>query len=233
MSSEPLVFIGLGSEWFWSLAQFVVVATSLVGIYRQVRLQASAAAIQQIDTYVKDYGSELMTRHTLDIELAIRDGVAPEEIPYGAASAIADFWEGIGYLVREGHIDRKLFREAIGNGPQWWWAALAPWTQTVRAEAGPEALVHFEWLAQQLGEDERKAGGITVFDEAHIAKTVGKRIENDRGRLRNLEQIRSVIVRQEPATTAGIEGPTPRQSPEPRKRRSGRRRPQEERGLTQ
>jgi hypothetical protein len=195
-SNQPIVLIGPGSEWFWSAAQFVVVAITLIAIFRQVQLQASAAAIQQIDTFVKDFGSEAMTRHTLEIELALRDGVAPQNIPYGAASTIADFWEGIGYLARAGHIDRKLLREAIGNGAQWWWVALGPWARTVRDETGPEALEHFEWLAAQLAEDDRRAGGATVYDETRIAKTLSNRIENDRGRLRIAEEARSVIVRQ-------------------------------------
>jgi hypothetical protein len=192
-----LSLFGPGSEWFWSMLQFVIVAITLIAIYRQVRLQASAAAIQQIDSVVKDFSSEAMTRHTLDLEVALRDGVAGENVPYGAASTVGDFWEGIGYLVRAGHIDRTLLREAIGNGAQWWWAALAPWARAVRADLGsPTALEHFEWLAGQLAEDERKAGRAVVYDGPHIVRTLDKRIENDRDRIRVAEEVRSVIVRQ-------------------------------------
>ena len=191
-----LSLFGPGSEWFWSMLQFVIVAITLIAIYRQVRLQASAAAIQQIDAVVKDFSSEAMTRHTLDLEVALRDGVAGEDVPYGAASTVGDFWEGIGYLVRAGHIDRTLLREAIGNGAQWWWAALAPWARTVRADLGsPAALEHFEWLAGQLAEDEQKAGRAVVYDTTHIVASLDKRIENDRDRIRVAEEVRSVIVR--------------------------------------
>ena len=33
--------IGPGSEWFWSMLQFVIVAGTLIGLYRQLRLQSS------------------------------------------------------------------------------------------------------------------------------------------------------------------------------------------------
>ena len=45
---DGLALIGPGSEWFWSMLQFVIVAITLMTIYRQLRLQASAGAIEQM-----------------------------------------------------------------------------------------------------------------------------------------------------------------------------------------
>lgn len=193
---DGLTLIGPGSEWFWSMLQFVIVAITLYAIYRQVRLQASAAAIQQMDALVKEWRSESSTRHTLNITMALRDGVAPEKVPYGAASTIGDFWEGIGYLVRAGHIDRKLLYENLGSGTRWWWAVLARWAMSVRLETGQRgALEHFEWLAGQMAVMDRKAGDSVVYDESYIASTLNKRIENDKDRLRIAEEVRAVLVR--------------------------------------
>lgn len=193
---DGLALIGPGSEWFWSMLQFVIVAITLYAIYRQVRLQAGAAAIQQMDAIAKEWRSESSTRHTLDIAIALRDGVAPENVPYGAASSIGDFWEGIGYLVRAGHIDGKLLYESLGSSVRWWWAALARWATSVRIETGqPGALEHFEWLAGQIDVMDRKAGASVVYDDSYIASTLDKRIENDRDRLRTAEELRAVIVR--------------------------------------
>lgn len=199
---DGLALIGPGSEWFWSMLQFVIVAITLFAIYRQVRVQASTAAIEQMDAIVKEWRSESSTRHTLDIATALRDGVPPEKVPYGAASTIGDFWEGIGYLVRAGHIDHKLLHEALGSGPRWWWAVLARWAHGVRVETGqPGALEHFEWLAGLMSEMDRKAGATTVYDEPYIASTLDKRIQNDKDRLRIAEEVRAVIVRpMSPAT---------------------------------
>ena len=167
-----------------------------------------------MDALVKEWRSEGMTRHTLRITSALRDGVAPEEVPYGAASTIGDFWEGIAYLVREGHVDRKLLHENLGGGPRWWWAALSPWAMGVRiATAQRGALSQFEWLAGQMALMDRKAGDPVIYDESYIASTLNKRIENDLDRIRTAELVRAVIVRtlspESIGPDAAPEGPLP------------------------
>jgi len=47
VNTDGLVLFGPGSEWFWSMAQFVVVAVTLVGIYSQLRIARSADASAQ------------------------------------------------------------------------------------------------------------------------------------------------------------------------------------------
>jgi hypothetical protein len=219
---DGLTLIGQGSEWFWSMLQFVVVTVTLLAVYRQVRLQADAAAIQQMDALVTEWRSEAMTRHTLSITTALRDGTPPEAVPYGAASTIGDFWEGIGYLVREGHIDRRLLYENLGNGARWWWTALRPWAMKVRVEPHQrDALDQFEWLAGQMALMDQAAGDQVVYDQALIASTLDDRIQNDRDRIRTAEEVRAIIVR--PSSTASIlqpqaadqsGGPLPGTSPE-------------------
>ncbi|HET8785070.1 MAG TPA: hypothetical protein VFM38_05500, partial [Candidatus Limnocylindrales bacterium] len=85
MSSEPIVFLGPGSEWFWSMAQFVVVAVTLVGIYYQFRLQRSANAFDQLNRISEESYSEPMLRAKLQVARAI---VAGEEVPEGALTMI-------------------------------------------------------------------------------------------------------------------------------------------------
>ena len=190
---DNITILGPGSEWFWSMAQFLVVAITLIGIYRQVKLQASSAAIQQMEAITREWRSEASLRQTLAIELAVRDGASLQDIPFGAASSIGDFWEGIGYLVRKQHIDFELFNDNLGASLLWWWKMLEPWTQKVRIEAGlPEALADFEWLAGRVEERARRSGDSTVFDESHLRKTLDGRIENDIGRIQIAEALRAV-----------------------------------------
>jgi hypothetical protein len=190
---DHLTFIGAGSEWFWSMAQFVIVAITLVGIYRQVRLAASASAIQQMDAITREWRSEASTRQGVEILGALQDGVSLSDIPYGAASSIGDFWEGIGYLVRHGHIDFRLFYDHLGPSSVWWWTLLRPWTLRVRTEASmPNALKDFEWIAGRVADQQRREGDMTVYDEAHIRNTFERRLENDRDRVRLAEQLRAV-----------------------------------------
>jgi hypothetical protein len=50
--------IGPGSEWFWSMLQFIVVAGTLIGLYRQLRLQSSQGAIEQLDAFEREWAYE-------------------------------------------------------------------------------------------------------------------------------------------------------------------------------
>ena len=58
---------GPGSEWLWSFAQFVVVAVTLVAIYRQLRLQAREGAIEQVTEFRREAYSEQMLQYGLDV----------------------------------------------------------------------------------------------------------------------------------------------------------------------
>ena len=62
LDTEGLVLMGPGSEWFWSMLQFVIVAASLLGIYYQFRLQRAANAFAQIDAFEHEWYSEALAR---------------------------------------------------------------------------------------------------------------------------------------------------------------------------
>lgn len=148
---EGSAIFGPGSEWFWSMAQFVLVAVTLIGIYYQLRLARSANSFEQMNRIVREWDSERTTRHKLEILLALRNGVKTADIPFGAAGMVADFWEDLGILVRAGHSDRTLVYESFSAQCRWWWAALAPFTSRSRIERNdPRIGEHHEWLADLM-----------------------------------------------------------------------------------
>jgi hypothetical protein len=67
---DGLSLLGPGSERLWSMLQLVVVAVSLIGLYRQLRLQSSAGAIEQATALARDWNSELLHRSRLAALLA-------------------------------------------------------------------------------------------------------------------------------------------------------------------
>jgi hypothetical protein len=192
------------------MAQFVVVVITLFGIYRQVKLQASASAIQQMDAITKEWRSEASTRQTVEILQAVHDGVPFPNVPYGPASTIVDFWEGIAYLVRKGHIDFRLFSDNLGPSMLWWWTALKPWVLRIRIEAGlPHGLEDFEWLAGRVATELHRQGDPTEYDEGHVRRTFESRLENDRDRIRIAEQLRAAPA-DAPPKSRGRSGSTTR-----------------------
>ncbi len=203
-----LAFVGPGSEWFWAATSGLVLAITFIAIYRQLRLQASANAFEQMDRIVHEWASESSLRNMLEILVAVRAGTHPEKFPEGAAAAITDFWESVGSLVRAGHVDPRLVHDFLGDRCQWWWAVLRPWTRHLRLETGdPLRKAHLDWLAGVMSELDRKAGVHITYDEAFIAKRLDAVIESFEDRIRVAEDVRATIVR--PAIPTQLPPPAP------------------------
>ena len=204
---EGSAIFGPGSEWLWSMAQFVVVVVSLFGIYRQLTIARSANAFKQMSDIATEWGSERNTRYRLEVLMALRDGVEPAQVPFGAAAQLSDYWDYVGALVRAGHVDRTLMYQSQGVDIRSWWATLGPWVRRYREASGdPTGAGHFEWLAGVMADMSTKAGVAMSFDEAFVASTLERRIKRGQEEVRLAEELRATIVREpspQPSTTAG------------------------------
>jgi len=190
INTNGLVLVGPGSEWFWSMLQFVVVAVTLLGIYYQLRISQSANAFGQLSALVDELQGERLIRKRIGVLLALRDGVAPADIPNSPASAIANYWEKVGVLVRAGHIDRSLIAEGFVAADDWW-GILGPWVLRVRTEdANPSLWENFEWLAGTLV----RLHPASAFDQESFDRTLEEHITVNEADLRDLEAMRTVIV---------------------------------------
>jgi hypothetical protein len=206
INTDGLAFIGPGSEWFWTAISGLVLAITFLAIYRQLSVARSANAFEQLKRIVDDWDSERGSRYILAINVALRNGAKPDELPIGPVSFVADFWEGVGALVREGHLDRRIVYRYMGNTVRLWWAELGPMIHRLNAEFGdPRGAANFEWLAGEVAEMDRRSGVATEFDWPHVLKSLDRRIENDTDRLRVEEELRAVLVR--PAATSHVPPP--------------------------
>ena len=195
INTDGLAFIGPGSEWFWTAVSGIVLAVTFIAIWRQLALQRSAAGYAQVTDLSRQDVAEPMLRVKVEIYQALRDGCKPTEVPFGAASYLIDFWEDVAVLVRQGHINRRLLHETMGNGCRRWWATLHPFVERVRAETGPRGAEHFEWLAGQMADLDRKVGDQTIYDAEYIARTLENHLRNQSDRLRTAEELRGFVLR--------------------------------------
>jgi IstB-like ATP binding protein len=92
----------------------------------------SAAAIEQLDAFQRQWDSERYVRYQLDYMVALRDSGDAR----AAVKKLSNYWDDIGTLVRSGHLDRVLLWNAYGNLCREWWALLEPWTRRTQAEQG-------------------------------------------------------------------------------------------------
>ncbi|MFI5199263.1 MAG: hypothetical protein ACHQXL_02695, partial [Candidatus Limnocylindrales bacterium] len=182
-----LVLIGPGSEWFWTALSGLVLAVTFFAIYRQLRLQRSANAFTQLGALVDEVQGERFIRKWIGLLVALRDGVAPVDLPDSPASAIANYWEKVATLVRAGHIDRSLIAEGLPPA-EGFWGILNPWVMRSRAEdANPNLWEGFEWLAL-TGVRLHPA---SAFDQQNFDRTLERQIAGNEADLRDLVAMRT------------------------------------------
>lgn len=194
INTDGLTFIGPGSEWFWGMLQLVVVATSLFGLYRQLRLQSSASAFEQLRAIVQDWGSERLLRCRVELLRALRDGTDPSKLPPGIGVVLLDYFETVGLLVREGHVSRRLVWEAFGNVCATWWVTLRPYLIVMRKLEGDAKIgEHFEWLAAEMVDLDRRLAVPPVYDWAFVVSTLDVRLASATDTQRLVRSLRTPI----------------------------------------
>ncbi|MDP9468406.1 MAG: hypothetical protein M3P32_06670 [Chloroflexota bacterium] len=160
INTDGMTFIGPGSEWFWTALSGIVTVVTLLAIYRQLRLQARASAVEQLTDFRREAYSELMLRYQLDVMVALRDQKDPADVPDAAVLGIGDYWENFAILAQAGHRDTKLLWRSDPSSAQIVWAWLGPWVRKARAESrfGLPSYPGLEWLAGVMAEMDRRAG---------------------------------------------------------------------------
>jgi hypothetical protein len=208
VNTHGLTLFGSGSEWFWSMLQFVVVAVTLVAIYVQLRQDRAANAFSQASSLRQDWHDEIMTRRKLAHLLALRDD-APDADVLTLAEPIGNFWEHVGGLVRAGHVSLPLIYQYLGSPCQTTWNILEPQVRDMQATDGAGIWENFAWLATECARL-RKASG--KDDGSMTRETFRERIPEVIASLRqsiaDFEATRAVIVAP-PHPLAGIPAPLP------------------------
>ena len=191
ISTEEMVFIGPGSEWFWTAVSGIVLAATFIAIYRQLRMSGSAAAIEQLDAILRETNTEAQDLYALEILRAVRDGTAWADISEAAAAAVGDQWERIATLTRLGHIDVKLLREWTPYGPQTVWLCLKANTLRAREKTGDaRSLCNLEWLAGEMANSDRREGIAPVTMDG-IMRDLDRQIERYEGKVRVAQALRT------------------------------------------
>ena len=177
--------------WFWSMASTILIVGSLIGLYRQLRLQSSQGAWDQLEAIENAWGTERMDRSKLQVLLAIRDHPDRSTVPPADFTTIGGYWERIGALATTGNVDLKLLHAFNGGACPVWWVALAPVIQQLRADTGnPEEYRAFERLSAAIDRLDIRTGA-GQFDEAALMGSLAGRIAVLEGRLEVEKELRA------------------------------------------
>ena len=74
INTDGLALIGPGSEWFWAMLTMLMLTITFVAIYRQLRAQVTANALQKMQFLLDRYQSDRMTHFRLSAALDIKYG---------------------------------------------------------------------------------------------------------------------------------------------------------------
>jgi hypothetical protein len=166
---EGSALLGPGSEWFWSMAQFVLVAGSLLGIYYQLRAQRSASLYDQSAALTREWFDEGFSVSRLAFLIELEGRPRDSDLP-SSSLEVGAFFERLGYLVARKHVRSvdvwHQLRFEIGA----WWALLEPGVRHERATSGtPGIMTWFEKLELEMRRLDREMVGkeqvITAGDD--------------------------------------------------------------------
>ena len=200
INTDGLSFIGPGSEWFWTALSAVVVAVTFLAIFRQLQLQRSAAAIEQLNTIILEWSSERLCRAKYNVLVALEAGTAAPDLPNRSVATVGFFWQRVGFLVRGGHIDRELVYANLGDQVQVWWELIFPGADAT--SNSPDRWADFAWLVSAAATLDRKRGVDRELDPGNLRAAIPAMIAHFREAIELEEALRAVTVRLPPTPIA-------------------------------
>jgi len=162
--------IGPGSEWFWAAAQFVVVVVSLLGIYRQLRSQGAANAVQRIETLEGEWSSPRMAHARLVLALHLKYD-SDDRVGFFKARPVLDFIVNLGNLNDWGFLSLEEIDSTWGQAIPVWMALIGSVVDVARANDGRADLYDLDPLIARLRGLQRKKGMVPPpLDEGTLAR---------------------------------------------------------------
>lgn len=204
--------IGPGSEWFWAAAQFFVVVISLVGLYRQLRQQNAANAVQRMEALQGEWNSQHMIQVRLRVAIWRKHAtsVMPDFADQASLTWLCGFFENLSDLEEEGYLTWKEVENSWGPQLVMWWTVLAPTIQAERELTSPLVFGGFERLARRAESIMERRGDKWSIAEADIPEALDAQIQRNSARLRILRDVAAgEIPVDPPEATLADESPTP------------------------
>jgi hypothetical protein len=207
---QGLAIFGPGSEWFWSMAQFIVVVVTLFGIYRQLHAQASSNALGRLEALSRRWESRLLTLARVRSAVSLRYG---ERQPGMSKEmhGIANFFVDLANLHEEGHISIREIENNWGTNIQVWVALLHDSIQEAREiEGDPLFLNGLDDLAAQLHARRLARGGQALqIDAASTPGWLDRAIAVNIAALELMHDAESDFIPRPPMpATPEVESPT-------------------------
>jgi len=195
-----VVVLGPGSEWLWTMAQFLALTVTGLAIFRQLKAQAWANQFAIFSKWADEWASPRMVRTRLAWCIQNAEGsrdLTPARVFVGRwldQSAAARY---------NGHVNPRIAWENLGEAAQIYWALVLPLVPNFRAN-DPGLWKDWERWVDELAERDRKAGKVTDVSPARLARWVPQAIANFIDRFRVEEEMKNGVVPVWPAPSSPV-----------------------------
>lgn len=154
LNTDGLTLFGPGSEWLWTMAQFVALTGTGFAIYRQLRALRFGNEL----SFRKSVDDEWMTERMVRFRLAAMIDVARgrQELTIGM-QRVGDLLDLIAYHQNHGLFESNLLLDMGQSFQIWWYAMAAPRIAKARQDY-PTRWREWERLAVALAERDRRHG---------------------------------------------------------------------------
>ncbi len=192
INPDGLVLIGVGSEWFWSAAQFAVVTVTLIGLYRQLRAQNAANVVQRMESLQGAWDSPRIVYSRLAVATWLRDhpGAAPDFDDQVSLAWLCNFLENLSDLEEDGSITWREIENTWGQTLVSYWSVLEPVIANQRVVTGTSRMyLGFERLARRAAAAAARLGEDWTLRDDDRAAFLASQIGRNAARLRLLTAI--------------------------------------------
>ena len=112
---DGMAIFGPGSEWLWTMVQFLALLMTGLAIFRQLRAQRRANDLTVVTRFADEFLAEQMTRHKCAALMHLaekRPGIPP------SLEFVAGWFDGAAEALLLAYGDRELARRAWGQAAQ-------------------------------------------------------------------------------------------------------------------
>ena len=206
-----VVILGPGSEWLWTMAQFLALTVTGFAIFRQLKAQAWANQFTLFANWSDDWSSMKAVRFKLDWHIQLVE----QRRELTPARRFVGGWLNDSAAARyNGHVNPRIAWENLGQVAQIYWALILPLVPEFRVN-DPRLWVDWERWVDELAERDRKAGKVTDLSPERLARWVPDAIAFFIERLRVEKDTKAGVIPVWPhPTTESAPSPTIAQAAE-------------------
>ncbi len=151
----PTRYFGTGSEWFWSMAQFLAVSITLIFIYRQMKLQGYGNMLSSLNALQERWRAETLRNARRLVCESYQEKKSEINEP---ELLVAGFFEELGIYLKKKALEVELVWELYSFWIENYWRMLEPSILATRTATDNSWFSNFQYLYERMAAYSKRKG---------------------------------------------------------------------------